>query len=195
MDSTQYHGFVSPLATRTNKKIENFLCFNFLKKLKISQILLFKAYNKLQVHPNVRTNVSEPEPENISTEPITEILNSVANREGLSSSDVEDWLNVENELPTSPQLSDEQILESVVGQSPFEDESSDDEEDEGQDEKMVSNSEVVGEYFKKWLSWMERQNNVDTIQIMQLRRMMELLMRMRSSTLIQTYFLQHFRPM
>ena len=55
---------------------------------------ILKAYNKLQIHPNVRTNVSDPELENISTEPIMDILNSVANREGLSSSDVEDWLNV-----------------------------------------------------------------------------------------------------
>ena len=54
----------------------------------------------------------------------------------------------ENELPTLPQLSDEQILESLVGQSSFEDESSDEEEDEGQDEKIVSNSEAV-ECFKK----------------------------------------------
>ena len=46
---------------------------------------IFKAYNKLQIHPNVRTNISEPEPENISTEPIMDILNSFANREGLSS--------------------------------------------------------------------------------------------------------------
>ena len=69
---------------------------------------IFKAYNKQQTHPNVQTNVSEPESENISTKPIMVILNSVANREGLYSSDVEDWLNVENKLPTSPQLSDEQ---------------------------------------------------------------------------------------
>ena len=89
-------------------------------------------------------------------------------------------------------MSGEQILESVVGQSSFEDESSDDEEDEGQDEKIVLNSEAV-ECFKKCLSWMERQNNVDAIQIMQLRRMMEL--SMRSSTLVQTDLLQHFRPM
>ena len=83
---------------------------------------------------------------------------------------------------------------SVVGQSSFKDESSDDEEDEGQDEKIVSNSEAVA-CFKKCLSWMERQNNVDAIQIMQLRRMMELSMRMQSSTLIRTDLLQHFRPM
>ena len=137
---------------------------------------IFKVYGKLQIHP-VRPSVSEPEPENISTEPIMDVLNQVANREGLSSSDVEDWLNVENELPTSPQLSDEQILESVVGQSSFEDESSnEEEEEEGQDEKIVSNSEAV-ECFKKCLSWMERQSNVDAIQIMQLRRMMELSVR------------------
>ena len=73
-----------------------------------------------------------------------DVLNQVANHESLSSSDVEDWLNVENELPTSPQLSDEQILESVVGQSSFEDESSnEEEEEEGQDEKIVSNSEGI----------------------------------------------------
>ena len=46
-----------------------------------------------------------------------DVLNQEANREGLFSSDVEDWLNVEKELPTSPQLSNEQILESRVGQS------------------------------------------------------------------------------
>ena len=75
-----------------------------------------------------------------------------------------------------------------------EDESSNNEEDEGQDEKIVSNSEAV-ECFKKCLSWMERQNNVDAIHVMQLRRMMELSMPTRSSTLIQTDLLQHFRPM
>ena len=101
-------------------------------------------------------------------EPIMDVLNQVANREGFSSSDVEDWLNIKNELPTSPQLSDEQILESVVGQSSFEYESSnEEEEEEGQDEKIVSNSEAV-ECSKKCLSWMERQSNVDAIQIMQL---------------------------
>ena len=44
-----------------------------------------------------------------------DIFNSIANCQGLSSFDFEDWLNVENGRPTSPQLSDEQILESVVG--------------------------------------------------------------------------------
>ena len=39
-------------------------------------------------------------------------------------------------------------LVHVVGQFSFEDESSDDEEDEGQDEEIVSNSEAV-ECFKK----------------------------------------------
>ena len=66
-----------------------------------------------------------------------DILNQVASCEGLSSSAVEDWLNVENELPT-------------VGQSSFEDESSDKEEDEGQDEEIVSNSEAV------YRGWKER---------------------------------------
>lgn len=53
----------------------------------------------------------------------------------------------ENELPTLPQLSNEQILDSIVGQFSFEDESSSNEEDEGQDEEIFSNSEAV-ECFK-----------------------------------------------
>lgn len=56
----------------------------------------------------------------------------------------------ENELPTLPQLSNEQILDSIVGQFSFEDESSSKEEDEGQDEEIFSNSEAV-ERFKKCL--------------------------------------------
>ena len=47
----------------------------------------------------------------------------------------------------SSQLSDEQILASVVGQSSVEDKSSD-EEDESQDEQTVTNTEAV-ECFKK----------------------------------------------
>ena len=64
-------------------------------------MLIQYSRHKLQIHP-VWPSVSEPEPENISTEPIMDVSNQVANREGLSSSDVEDWLNDKNELPTSP---------------------------------------------------------------------------------------------
>ena len=91
-----------------------------------------------------------------------EVLSRVGNSEGLSSSDVEAWLNAETELPTTPQMSDEQILASVAEQSVEEDEVTSDEEDEGEDENTVSNFEAV-ECFKKCLSWMEIQNSVDTI--------------------------------
>ena len=52
--------------------------------------------------------------------------------------DVEDWLNLENELPTSPQMSDEEILATVVGDSTESESVCSDEEDEGEDEKIVS---------------------------------------------------------
>ena len=47
-----------------------------------------------------------------------------------------------------------------------------DEEDEGEDEKLVSTKEAA-QCFKKCLSWMESQNNIDPAQLMQLRRMMD----------------------
>ena len=47
--------------------------------------------------------------------------------------------------------------------------------------------------FKKCLTWMERQNNVEAIQLMQLRRMMELATRTRCRNLKQTDLLEHFR--
>ena len=50
------------------------------------------------------------------------------------------------------------------------------EEDEDQGDKIVSNSKTV-ECFKKYVLWMERLNNVDTIQIMQLQKMMEISVR------------------
>ena len=50
---------------------------------------------------------------------------------------------------------------------PVENESGDDEEDDGEDERIVLNSEAV-ECFKKCFSSMERQINVDATQIMQL---------------------------
>ena len=64
--------------------------------------------------------------------------------------DVDDWLNADDELPSSPQLSDEQILASAVGKSSVEDDSRD-EEDESQDEQTVTNNEAV-EYFKMCLT-------------------------------------------
>ena len=48
-----------------------------------------------------------------------------------------------------------------------ENESGDNEEDEGEYERIVLNSEAV-KCVKKCFSSMERQNNVDAIQIMQL---------------------------
>ena len=49
------------------------------------------------------------------------------------------------------------------------------------------------ECFKKCLSWMEGQNNVDPVQVMQLRRMMDFAMRSRYKTLKQTSMFQFFR--
>ena len=114
-----------------------------------------------------------------------EIVDQVDNSEGLSTSDVNGW------LPTSSQLSEEQILTSVVGQSSVEDKQSE-EEDESGDEQTGKNTEAV-ECFKNCLTWMERQNNVEAIQLVQLRRMMELVTHTRCRSLKQTDLLEHFR--
>ena len=50
------------------------------------------------------------------------------------------------------------------------------EEDEGEDDKLVSTKEAA-QCFKKCLSWMESQNDVYAVQLMQLRRMMDFAMR------------------
>ena len=108
--------------------------------------------------------------------------------------DVEDWLNLENELPTSPQMSDEEILATVVGDSTESESVCSDEEDEGEDEKIVSTKEAA-QCFKKCLSWMESQNDIDPVQLMQLRRMMDFAMRSSYKSLKQTNMLEHFRPL
>lgn len=151
-----------------------------------------KAYNKLKIHSDNSQPNSEPE-EQHSAESMVEMLQhvqQVGNEDSLNAHDLEDWLNLDNELPTTEQMSDEQILATVTGHS-NENESSD-EEDDGQEEKQVSNSEAA-ECFKKCLSWMEGQNSVDPVQVMQLRRMMDFAMRSRYKTLKQTSMFQFFR--
>ena len=69
---------------------------------------------------------------------------------------VEDWVNLGNELPTSPQMFDEEILATVVRDLTESESLCSNEEDEGKDEKLVSTKEAA-QCFKKCLSWMESQ--------------------------------------
>ena len=105
-----------------------------------------------------------------------EHVQQLDNEEMPNARDVEDWLNLENELPTSPQMSDEEILATVVGDSTESESVCSDEEDEGEDKKLVSTKEAA-QCLKKCLSWMESQNDIDPVQLMQLRRMMDFAMR------------------
>ena len=84
-------------------------------------------------------------------------------------------------------MSDEEILATVVGDLTESESVCSDEEDEGEDEKLVSTKEAA-QCFKKCLSWMES-------QLMQLRRMMDFTMRSSHKSLKQTNMLEHFRPL
>ena len=64
---------------------------------------IFKAFSKLQIHPDAETrllNDSERQTESIVSEPMMKVVNEVGNSEGLSTSDVNDWLRADDELPT-----------------------------------------------------------------------------------------------
>ena len=106
-----------------------------------------KAYDKLKIHSdNIESN-SQPEfrEDNIA-ESMVEMLEHVQqldNEEMPNAPDVEDWLSLENELPTSPQMSDEEILAPVVGDSTESEIVCSDEEDEGEDEKLVLTKEAT----------------------------------------------------
>ena len=76
-------------------------------------------------------------------------------------------------------MSDEEILATVVG-------------DSTESESVCSDE---GENEKKCLSWMESQNDIDPVQLMQLRRMMDFAMRSSYKSLKQTNMLEHFRPL
>jgi len=123
-----------------------------------------------------------------------EHVQQLDNEEMPNAHDVEDWLNLENELLTSQQMSDEEILATVVGDLTESKSVCSDEEDEGKDEKIVSTKEAV-QCFKKCLSWMESQNDIDPVQLMQLRRMMDFATRSSYKSLKQTNMLEHFTPL
>ena len=111
-----------------------------------------KAYDKLKIHSDNSESNSQPEfREGNIAESMVEMLEHVQqldNEEMPNAPDVEDWLNLENELPTSPQMSDEEILATVVGDSTESEIVCSDEEDEGEDEKLVSTKEAT-QCFKK----------------------------------------------
>ena len=156
------------------------------------------AYDKLRIHSDKSESNSQPEfrEDNIA-ESMVEMLEHVQqldNEEMPNARDVEDWLNLENELSTSPQMSDEEILATVVGDSTESENVCSDEEDDGEDEKLVSIKEAA-QCFKKCLSWMESQNDIDPVQLMQLRRMMDFAMPSSYKSLKQTNMLEHFRPL
>ena len=81
-----------------------------------------------------------------------EHVQQLDNEEMPNARDVEDWLNLENELPNSPEMSDEEILATVVGDSTESESACSDEENEG--EKLVSPKEEA-QCLKKCLSSME----------------------------------------
>ena len=91
-------------------------------------------------------------------------------------------------------MSDEEILATVVGDSTESENGCSDEEDEGEDEKLVSTKEAA-QCFKKCLSLMESQNDIDPVQFMQLRRMMDFAMQSSYKSLKQTNMSEHFRPL
>ena len=94
-----------------------------------------KAYDRLRIHLDNSESNSQPEfREDEIVESMVEVLGHVQqldNEEMPNARDVEDWLNLENELPTSL-LSDVEITATVVGDSTKSESVC---SDEGKDEK------------------------------------------------------------
>ena len=86
-------------------------------------------------------------------------------------------------------MSDEEILATVVGDSTESESVCSDEEDEGEGEKLVSTKEAA-QCFKKCLSWMESQNDIDPVQLMQLKRMMDFAMQRNCIISLYLYCMQ-----
>ena len=102
-----------------------------------------KAYNKFKIHSDNGQANSEPEQQN-SAKSMVEMLQhvqEVGNKDSLNGLNLEGWLNLDNKFLTTEQMSDEQILAMVTSHS-NENESCHD-EDDGKEEKQVSNSDVL----------------------------------------------------
>ena len=84
-----------------------------------------------------------------------------------------------------PSFPDEEILATVLGDLTESESVCSDDEDEGEDEKLESTKEAA-QCFKNCLSWMESQKDIDPVQLMQLRRMMDFAMRSSYKSLKQT---------
>ena len=89
---------------------------------------------------------------------------------------------------------DAEILATIVGASSESKSVCSDEEDEGEDEKLVLTKEAV-QCFKKMLvvnGITGRYNHIDPVQLMQLRRLMDFAVQSSYKSLKQTNMLEHF---
>ena len=81
--------------------------------IKEARNLFARLIDKLRIHSdNSESNLQPDSREDNITESMVEMLEHVQqldNEEMPNACDVEDWLNLENELPTSPQMSDERF--------------------------------------------------------------------------------------
>ena len=89
-----------------------------------------------------------------------------------------------SESNSQPEFREDNIAESMVEMLEHV-QQLDNEENDGEDEKQVSTKEAA-QCFKKCLSWMESQNDIDPVQLMQLRRMMDFAMRSSYKALKET---------
>ena len=92
-----------------------------------------KAYKKLNIHLDNSQENSEPEQQHSAESVVDMLQHEVGNKDSLDPLDLEEKLNLDNELPTM-----EQMLATVTGH--FNENESSDEEDDGQEEKQISNS-------------------------------------------------------
>ena len=81
----------------------------------------FQMFGTKEVHSDNSESNSQPKfrKNNIAESMVKrwEHVQQLDNEEMPNACSVKDWLNLENELPTAPQMSDEEILATVVGDS------------------------------------------------------------------------------
>ena len=137
-----------------------------------------KSFKKLRVNldePSVETDSENTEPTEVLDLAVT--LNPA---EGLLLEDIEDWLNEDSELATTYELTDEEIVASTT--TNIKEENDQDEDCNEEEDKQVTAVDAV-DAFQTCLSWLEKQKQVEPVQLMQLRRMLDFAVKTRCNNL------------
>nr|XP_032519902.1 jerky protein homolog-like [Danaus plexippus plexippus] len=153
----------------------------------VESLTLTRAWNKLlKLSPSANPATN---PQEDCFEEITEAVKILSIGEGCDEENIKEWLDCDSEDPGFQILSDEEIVDDLNGC-----ENEEKEETETEDECQGPSHAEAFEALEIAFKWFERQEESDSLQLLQLKRIRDLAVMKRCDSLRQRSLTSYFQP-